>query len=205
MQYKLWQTKPEDNDTMKKMRCIIIDNYDSFTYNLVHLLRELGTDVVVKHNDDISLEEIDNYDRIVLSPGPGIPSEAGLMPNIIKHYAKTKPILGVCLGHQAIAEIFGGKIEKLPKVFHGIETVIEVDNQSKLFKNLPTQMSVGRYHSWIVSNNGFPKELKVIAKTSDGIIMALRHRVYNVYGIQFHPESVLTPLGKDIVKNWLSI
>ena len=205
MQYKLWQTKPEDNDTMKKMRCIIIDNYDSFTYNLVHLLRELGTDVVVKHNDDISLEEIDNYDRIVLSPGPGIPSEAGLMPNIIKHYAKTKPILGVCLGHQAIAEIFGGKIEKLPKVFHGIETVIEVDNQSKLFKNLPTQISVGRYHSWIVSNNGFPKELKVIAKTSDGIIMALRHRVYNVYGIQFHPESVLTPLGKDIVKNWLSI
>ena len=190
---------------MKKMRCIIIDNYDSFTYNLVHLLRELGADVIVKHNDDISLEEIDNYDRIVLSPGPGIPSEAGLMPNIIKHYAKTKPILGVCLGHQAIAEIFGGKIEKLPKVFHGIETVIEVDNQSKLFKNLPTQMSVGRYHSWIVSNNSFPKELKVIAKTSDGIIMALRHRVYNVYGIQFHPESVLTPLGKDIVKNWLSI
>lgn len=190
---------------MKKMRCIIIDNYDSFTYNLVHLLRELGADVIVKHNDEISLEEIDNYDRIVLSPGPGIPSEAGLMPDIIKHYAETKPILGVCLGHQAIAEIFGGKIEKLPKVFHGIETVIEVDNQSKLFKNLPTQMSVGRYHSWIVSNNSFPKELKVIAKTSDGIIMALQHRVYNVYGIQFHPESVLTPLGKDIVKNWLSI
>lgn len=190
---------------MKKMRCIIIDNYDSFTYNLVHLLRELGADVVVKHNDDISLEEIDNYDRIVLSPGPGIPSEAGLMPDIIKHYAETKPILGVCLGHQAIAEIFGGKIEKLPEVFHGIETVIEVDNQSKLFKNLPTKLSVGRYHSWIVSNNSFPKELKVIAKTSDGIIMALQHRVYNVYGIQFHPESVLTPLGKDIVKNWLSI
>ena len=190
---------------MKKMRCIIIDNYDSFTYNLVHLLRELGTDVVVKHNDDISLEEIDNYDRIVLSPGPGIPSEAGLMPNIIKHYAETKPILGVCLGHQAIAEIFGGKIEKLPEVFPGIETVIQVDNQSKILKNLPTQMSVGRYHSWIVSNNSFPKELKVIAKTSDGIIMALQHRVYNVYGIQFHPESVLTPLGKDIVKNWLSI
>lgn len=187
------------------MKCIIIDNYDSFTYNLVHLLRELGAEVTVKHNDAFVLEEIEEYDRIVLSPGPGVPSEAGLMPEVIRHYAATRPMLGVCLGHQAIAEAFGGKIEKLPEVFHGVGTLTDVDTHSELFSGLPSQIKVGRYHSWVVANDGFPEELKIIAKTKDGLIMALQHRAYNVYGIQFHPESVLTPLGKDIVRNWLYI
>lgn len=193
------------DDTMKKVKCVIIDNYDSFTYNLVHLLRELGAEVAVKQNDKFALEDLEEYDKIVLSPGPGVPSEAGLLLNVIRRYAATKPMLGVCLGHQAIAEAFGGKIEKLSDVFHGVETPINVNTNTSLFNGLPAQFSVGRYHSWVVSKDRFPSELEVIAETADGLIMALQHQEYDLYGIQFHPESVLTPMGKAIVGNWLAI
>lgn len=190
---------------MKKVKCVIIDNYDSFTYNLVHLLRELGAEVAVKQNDKFALEDLEEYDKIVLSPGPGVPSEAGLLLDVIRRYAATKPMLGVCLGHQAIAEAFDGKIEKLSNVFHGVETPINVDTHTSLFNGLPTQFSVGRYHSWVVSKDSLPSELEVIAETADGLIMALQHKEYDLYGIQFHPESVLTPMGKAIVVNWLAI
>lgn len=190
---------------MEKEKCVIVDNYDSFTYNLVHLLRELGAEVTVKQNDKFALEELEEYDKIVLSPGPGVPSEAGLLLDVIRRYGKKKPMLGVCLGHQAIAEAFGGKIEKLLNVFHGVETLINVDTTTKLFKGLPAHLSVGRYHSWVVSKDGFPSELEVIAETADGLIMALQHKEYDLCGIQFHPESVLTPMGKSIVGNWLTI
>ena len=193
------------DDTMKKVKCVIIDNYDSFTYNLVHLLRELGAEVAVKQNDKFALEDLEEYDKIVLSPGPGVPSEAGLLLNVIRRYAATKPMLGVCLGHQAIAEACGGKIEKLSDVFHGVETPINVNTNASLFNGLPAQFSVGRYHSWVVSKDSFPSELEVIAETADGLIMALQHKEYDLYGIQFHPESVLTPMGKSIVGNWLAI
>ncbi|GAB6975219.1 anthranilate synthase component II [Prevotella falsenii] len=190
---------------MKKVKCVIIDNYDSFTYNLVHLLRELGAEVAVKQNDKFALEDLKEYDKIVLSPGPGVPSEAGLLLDVIRRYAATKPMLGVCLGHQAIAEAFGGSIEKLSNVFHGVETIINVNTHTRLFNGLPAQISVGRYHSWVVSKDSFPAELEVIAETADGLIMALQHKEYDLYGIQFHPESVLTPMGKAIVGNWLAI
>lgn len=189
----------------EKEKCVIVDNYDSFTYNLVHLLRELGAEVTVKQNDKFALEELEEYDKIVLSPGPGVPSEAGLLLDVIRRYGKKKPMLGVCLGHQAIAEAFGGKIEKLSNVFHGVETLINVDTTTKLFKGLPTHLLVGRYHSWVVSKDSFPSELEVIAETADGLIMALQHKEYDLCGIQFHPESVLTPMGKSIVGNWLAI
>lgn len=193
------------DDTMKKVKCVIIDNYDSFTYNLVHLLRELGAEVAVKQNDKFALEDLEEYDKIVLSPGPGVPSEAGLLLDVIRRYAATKPMLGVCLGHQAIAEAFGGKIENLSDVFHGVETPINVNTNTSLFNGLPAQFSVGRYHSWVISKDSFPSELEVIAETADGLIMALQHKEYDLYGIQFHPESVLTPMGKAIVGNWLAI
>ena len=193
------------DDIMKKVKCVIIDNYDSFTYNLVHLLRELGAEVAVKQNDKFALEDLEEYDKIVLSPGPGVPSEAGLLLDVIRRYAATKPMLGVCLGHQAIAEAFGGKIENLSDVFHGVETPINVNTNTSLFNGLPAQFSVGRYHSWVISKDSFPSELEVIAETADGLIMALQHKEYDLYGIQFHPESVLTPMGKAIVGNWLAI
>ena len=193
------------DDTMKKVKCVIIDNYDSFTYNLVHLLRELGAEVAVKQNDKFALEDLEEYDKIVLSPGPGVPSEAGLLLDVIRRYAATKPMLGVCLGHHAIAEAFGGKIENLSNVIDGVETPINVDAHTSLFNGLPAQLSVGRYHSWVVSKDSFPSELEVIAETADGLIMALQHKEYDLYGIQFHPESVLTPMGKAIVGNWLAI
>jgi len=189
----------------KTMNIVIIDNYDSFTYNLVHLIASLGANVTVLKNDNLDLVQLENFDKIVLSPGPGLPEEAGKTMDVIKTYASIKPILGVCLGHQAIALAYGASLTNLPTVCHGLSTIGLNLGNDPIFKGLPAKVAMGRYHSWIVSNNSFPKELKVIAKTSDGIIMALQHRVYNVYGIQFHPESVLTPLGKDIVKNWLSI
>ncbi|ANR72747.1 aminodeoxychorismate/anthranilate synthase component II [Prevotella scopos JCM 17725] len=188
-----------------KTNCVIIDNYDSFTYNLVHLIKELGLNVTVVRNNQFSLEDLNTYDRIVLSPGPGIPSEAGLLLDVIKHYAGIKPILGVCLGHQAIGEVFGAKLKNLSDVFHGVTTKTTQIVDTPLFEGLPKHFQVGRYHSWVVEKEHFPNCLEIIAESKEGLIMALRHRTYNIYGIQFHPESVLTPDGKKIMANWLRI
>lgn len=203
------------------MKTVIIDNYDSFTYNLAHLVKELGAEVDVLRNDKFELEELEKYDKIILSPGPGIPEEAGLLLEVIRTYAGRKPILGVCLGEQAIGQAFGGKLTNLSEVFHGIQTNIVIrdeglvisdelliTNHSSLitdyiFSGLPTEFPVGRYHSWVVDTDGFPEELVITAISSEGQIMALKHREYDVHGIQFHPESVLTPDGKQIVGNWL--
>ena len=182
---------------------VIIDNYDSFTYNLAHLVKELGTEVDVLRNDKFELEELEKYDKIILSPGPGIPEEAGLLLEIIRTYAGRKPILGVCLGEQAIGQAFGGKLTNLSEVFHGIQTNVKIKNKDYIFSGLPTEIPVGRYHSWVVDTEEFPEELVITAISSEGQIMALKHREYDVHGIQFHPESVLTPDGKQIVGNWL--
>ena len=184
-------------------RIIIIDNYDSFTYNLSHLVKELGADVTVVRNDQFSLDDIEVFDKIILSPGPGIPSEAGLLLDVIRHYAGKKPILGVCLGHQAIGEVFGAKLENLSEVFHGVATPCRIVADDLLFQGLPDELTVGRYHSWVVSRENFPECLEVTAVSNEGQIMALRHREYDVRGIQFHPESVLTPEGKEMISNWL--
>lgn len=185
------------------MKTVIIDNYDSFTYNLAHLVKELGAEVDVLRNDKFELEELEKYDKIILSPGPGIPEEAGLLLEVIRTYAGRKPILGVCLGEQAIGQAFGGKLTNLSEVFHGIQTNVETRNKDYIFSGLPTEIPVGRYHSWVVDTEGFPEELVITAISSEGQIMALKHREYDIHGIQFHPESVLTPDGKQIVGNWL--
>lgn len=185
------------------MKTVIIDNYDSFTYNLAHLAKELGAEVDVLRNDKFELEELEKYDKIILSPGPGIPEEAGLLLEVIRTYAGRKPILGVCLGEQAIGQAFGGKLTNLSEVFHGIQTNVKIKNKDYIFSGLPTEIPVGRYHSWVVDTDGFPEELVITAISSEGQIMALKHREYDVHGIQFHPESVLTPDGKQIVGNWL--
>jgi len=191
----------EKKDPMKKI--LVIDNYDSFTYNLVHYLNDLNCDVTVKRNDKLTMEEVANYDKILLSPGPGVPDEAGLLKPIIKQYAATKSILGVCLGQQAIAEVFGGKIENLNKVYHGVSTVIERINEDEvLYKNIPQKIEVGRYHSWVVSKD-LPEDLIVTAIDENGEIMSLRHVKYDVRAVQYHPESILTPEGKQILKNWV--
>ncbi len=189
------------------MKILVFDNYDSFTYNLVHLVEKIIHEKVeVFRNDQISLENIAAFDRIILSPGPGIPSEAGLLLPLIKKYASTKPILGVCLGHQAIAEAFGGTLINLDKVFHGVATPVKTTNKvSPLFMGLNNTLEVGRYHSWIVSDKNFPDELEITAVDENGYIMALQHKTYNLQGVQFHPESVLTPCGEMILQNWLSI
>lgn len=187
------------------MKILIIDNYDSFTYNLVHAVRELGFgDVIVRRNDCIELDEAEQYDKIILSPGPGIPEEAGLLLPLIKRYAQTKSILGVCLGEQAIGEAFGAALTNLSEVKHGISTPIRIVKEDCLFNGLPTTLNVGRYHSWVVSRVQFPACLEVIAEDGEGEIMALRHKVYDVRGVQFHPESVLTPDGLTMLRNWLS-
>ena len=185
------------------MKTVIIDNYDSFTYNLAHLVKELGAEVDVLRNDKFELEELEKYDKIILSPGPGIPEEAGLLLEVIRTYAGRKPILGVCLGEQAIGQAFGGKLTNLSEVFHGIQTNVKIKNKDYIFSGLPTEIPVGRYHSWVVDTEGFPEELVITAISSEGQIMALKHQGYDVHGIQFHPESVLTPDGKQIVGNWL--
>jgi len=185
------------------MKTVIIDNYDSFTYNLAHLVKELGAEVDVLRNDKFELEELEKYDKIILSPGPGIPEEAGLLLEVIRTYAGRKPILGVCLGEQAIGQAFGGKLTNLSEVFHGIQTNVKIKNKDYIFSGLPTEIPVGRYHSWVMDTEGFPEELVITAISSEGQIMALKHREYDVHGIQFHPESVLTPDGKQIVGNWL--
>jgi anthranilate synthase component II len=187
------------------MKILVLDNYDSFTYNLVQYITELvGETPSVFRNDAISLDDVEAYDAIVLSPGPGLPNEAGIMPELIKRYAPTKAIFGVCLGLQAIGEAFGGELYNLPKVFHGVATVIQVvDNQELIFKNIPNEVLVGRYHSWAVKAENLPAELKVTA-TADGgkTIMAMAHRTYNVRGVQFHPESIMTDYGKQMLKNF---
>jgi len=187
------------------MKILIFDNYDSFTYNLVHQVKELGyTDIEVYRNDKITLEEVANYDKILLSPGPGIPSEAGILQELIKTYAPTKSIFGVCLGQQAIGEVFGGKLTNLDKVYHGIALNTKVIVKDSIFENMPTEFLTGRYHSWVVDRNGFPEtELEITAIDENENIMALRHRKYDVRGVQFHPESILTEGGLNIVKSWL--
>ena len=188
---------------MKKI--VVIDNYDSFTYNLVHLVKELGAEVDVKRNDQFQLNELEPYDKIILSPGPGIPSEAGLLLDVIKTYAGKKPILGVCLGHQAIGEVFGAKLENLSEVYHGVATPVTLKDGDPLFAGLPKRIEVGRYHSWVVSHDGFPDCLEITAESNEGQIMGLRHKTFNIFGIQFHPESVLTPEGNVIMRNWLDM
>lgn len=190
-------------------RIVIIDNYDSFTYNLSHLLKEVGADVTVFRNDQFRLEDLQQYDKIVLSPGPGIPSEAGLLLDVIRAYAPTKPMLGVCLGHQAIGEVFGARLLNLDDVVHGVATPCCIIASDPIFDGLLNKITVGRYHSWVVSQEEFPSCLEITAVSDDGgsvpNIMALRHREYEVHGIQFHPESVLTPEGKIIIKNFLDL
>jgi anthranilate synthase component 2 len=186
------------------MKILVFDNYDSFTYNLVHLVEKITNQkVTVVRNDQITLEEVAAYDKIILSPGPGIPSEAGLLLPLIKQYAASKSILGVCLGHQAIGEAFGATLENLSTVYHGVATPIKIDNSNYLFNGLTDTIVVGRYHSWVIANNNFPDALKVTATDENGLIMAIEHTAYDVCGVQFHPESVLTPNGETVIKNWL--
>ena len=187
------------------MRILVLDNYDSFTYNLVQYLREVSDyPIQVFRNDEIELNEVENYDVIVLSPGPGVPKDAGIMPELIKKYASTKSIFGVCLGMQAIGEAFGGNLRNLEKVFHGIETPINViDENDPIFKKLPQKFTVGRYHSWVVDKKDLPKNLKITAEDPKGEIMAFRHVKFDVAGVQFHPESIMTEYGTDMLKNFL--
>lgn len=187
------------------MKTVIIDNYDSFTYNLSHLVKELGAEVCVVRNDRFNLNDIDAFDKIILSPGPGIPSEAGLLLDVIRRYAGRKPILGVCLGHQAIGEAFGGTLENLSEVFHGVATPCHIIAEDPLFKGIAPDFEVGRYHSWVVSRENFPDCLEVTAVSDEGQVMALRHRTMEIHGIQFHPESVLTPEGRIIIQNFLAL
>jgi anthranilate synthase component 2 len=186
------------------MKILVLDNYDSFTYNLVYIIRKLGygPDMDIFRNNKINLEDISVYDKILLSPGPGIPSEAGIMPTLIKKYADNKDILGICLGHQAIGEAFGGSLTNLSEVLHGLASQVKTENDL-LFKGLPENFKIGRYHSWVISEHDFPSELEVIARTADGQIMGVRHRKFRVRGLQFHPESILTEYGMEIIKNWL--
>ncbi|HEY6977544.1 MAG TPA: aminodeoxychorismate/anthranilate synthase component II [Chitinophagaceae bacterium] len=215
----------EEYDMSNNLRILVFDNYDSFTYNLVHLVEKiLHYKVDVYRNDQIPLEKVKEYDKIILSPGPGIPVEAGLLLPLIKEYAGSKSILGVCLGHQAIGEAFGGKLINLSTVYHGVATPVRVvssglsvaDNSfnslrtthhasKNLFEGLPGEFEAGRYHSWIVSRENFPVELKITAEDDNGYIMGLQHKTYDVQGVQFHPESVLTPMGEKIMRNWLSV
>jgi len=185
------------------MKIVIIDNYDSFTYNLSHLVKELGAEVTVVRNDQFELADLEPYSKIILSPGPGIPSEAGLLLDVIRTYAGRKPILGVCLGHQAIGEAFGGKLENLSDVFHGVATPCHIIADDPIFSGIERDITIGRYHSWVVAREGFPDSLEVTAVSDEGQIMALRHREFNVRGIQFHPESVLTPDGRRMLQNWM--
>lgn len=186
------------------MRIILIDNYDSFTYNLVHVIEEISdVEIVVRRNDQLTLEEIEEFDAIILSPGPGIPSEAGLLLPIINRYADSKPMLGVCLGHQAIAEAFGGALINLSEVFHGVQNDITVTKPTIIFDNLEETIPVGRYHSWVVDTGTLPLSLEVTAVSAEGHIMAIQHKTKPIYGIQFHPESILTPEGTQMIENFI--
>lgn len=189
---------------MQSTKILLFDNYDSFTYNLVHAIKSLGyQNVDVYRNDKIKLSQVNQYDKIILSPGPGLPSEGGLMMQLLKEYAKTKSIMGVCLGHQAIAELFGAKLVNIPNVFHGVQTAIKIMGNDYLFKGLSKEILAGRYHSWIVSKEDFPNELEITAEDEAGDIMALKHKQLDLHGVQFHPESILTPEGVQIIQNFL--
>lgn len=185
------------------MKIAIIDNYDSFTYNLSHLVKELGAEVTVYRNDKFEMSQLEEFDKIILSPGPGIPSEAGLLLDVIKAYAGKKPILGVCLGHQAIGEAFGGQLTNIGEVVHGVATPCHITVDDYLFDGLNRDIEIGRYHSWVVNDQDFPSSLEVTSTSDEGFIMSLRHRTYDIRGIQYHPESVLTPDGQTIINNWL--
>ena len=187
------------------MNILVFDNYDSFTYNLVHLVEKIiNGKVTVVRNDEIPLEKVKDYDKIILSPGPGIPEEAGLLLPLIKEYAPSKSIFGVCLGQQAIGEAFGAKLINLKDVYHGVATNVNIiARDGRLFNDLPDTLEVGRYHSWVVDEATLPAELTVTAKDDNNYIMALQHNTYDVSGVQFHPESVLTPRGEQILRNWL--
>jgi len=196
------------NDTIStskdKVKILVFDNYDSFTYNLVHAVKKLGyTNIEVHRNDQITLEEIEKFDKIILSPGPGVPSESGILLDVIRTYAPTKSILGVCLGEQAIAEAFGGTLINLTDVHHGVSSQVNVLAEDVLFNGLAKQLEVGRYHSWAAEKSTLPECLTITAVDNEGMIMALQHKNYDVRGVQFHPESVLTPTGEQMLKNWL--
>lgn len=186
------------------MKLLILDNYDSFTYNIVHAVRESGVEPTVARNDKISLEEIDAFDKIIISPGPGIPSEAGILPEMLRTYAGKKPIFGVCLGHQAIGECFGARLENLEDVYHGVQTPAHVTGEDYILEGMGTDFPVGRYHSWIVSGEDLPDCLVVTSRDDDGKIMSLRHRDLDIHGVQFHPESLLTPGGIRIIANFIN-
>ncbi len=185
-------------------KTVIIDNYDSFTYNLAHLIKEIGAEVTVLRNDKFRLTDLEAYDKLILSPGPGIPREAGLLMDVITAYAGKKPMLGVCLGHQAIGEAFGARLENLSEVFHGVATEGNQMGNDYIFKGLPPRITMGRYHSWVVATDGLPECLEVTATSDEGQIMGLRHKTFDIHGIQFHPESVLTPNGRTIVANFIN-
>jgi anthranilate synthase component II len=189
------------------MRILVFDNYDSFTYNLVHLVEKLtDASVDVLRNDETTLAEIAKYDKIILSPGPGLPKDAGLMPALIKNFASQKSILGVCLGHQAIGEAFGGKLVNLEQVYHGVSTSVEIGNRdhaSRIFHGLPPHFEAGLYHSWVVSAENFPESLEITAVDKNGYVMGLQHKTFDLQGVQFHPESIMTPLGESMIRNWL--
>lgn len=185
------------------MKTVIIDNYDSFTYNLSHMIKELGAKVSVIRNDEVTPSNLEHFDKIILSPGPGIPTEAGHLMDVIRMYSGVKPILGVCLGHQAIGEVFGGNLENLSEVYHGVATEGTQFGNDCIFDSLPKRITMGRYHSWVVSQEQFPTCLEVTAISDDGCIMALRHKHDDIHGIQFHPESVLTPMGRTILENFI--
>lgn len=185
------------------MKLLILDNYDSFTYNIVHAVRSLGIEPIVRRNDCITLDEIEAFDKIIISPGPGIPSEAGILPALLERYAESKPILGICLGHQAIGQRFGARLRNLSHVYHGIRSDITVTCHDYIFDGLPAMIEVGRYHSWVIDREGLPDCLEVTAVSPDGEIMAIRHRSLDIRGVQFHPESILTPQGIELISNWL--
>ncbi len=186
------------------MKILVLDNYDSFTYNLVHLIRENGYAVDIFRNDKIPLEEVARYDKILLSPGPGVPDEAGIMKEVVREYGPVKSILGICLGHQGIAEVYGATLFNIPKVLHGVTSVAEVkEADDYLFKDVPTRFQATHYHSWAVVPESITPELKVTAVNEEGLIMGLSHRKHDVRGLQFHPESIMTPIGPKIIKNWL--
>lgn len=186
------------------MRILILDNYDSFTFNLVHYVEQFCDEVTVKRNDDVSLDEVQVFDAIVLSPGPGLPKDAGIMQELIKRYAPTKKILGVCLGHQAIGEAFGASLKNLNQVHHGISIPTNVIENDTLFSNIPSRIEAGRYHSWVIDSETVPTELIITATDDEGEVMAIRHNEFDVRGVQFHPESLLTPEGLNIIRNWVN-
>ncbi len=185
------------------MKILVFDNYDSFTYNLVQMIEQIvGKTVSVAKNDEISLEEIEKFDKIILSPGPGIPSEAGILLDVIKHFSGKKPIFGVCLGLQAIVEAFGGSLINLKEIYHGVATEATQISEHKIFKNLPKKLEVGRYHSWAANPENFPEELEISSVDKNGMIMSLKHKILDIHAVQYHPESILTPSGKEILRNF---